>query len=333
MYKILIQYIKFFHFHFFLKMNEIKALNEKEFSTDKIPICFAIGDIEGDINKLRNIDYTIQKYSETSFIFIGDIINDLSDESTNKNANLSCIEFINQKYLINEDNDDNESNIDSLLNAFRQIKWTEKKYDEIKNRVKFIAGNSEYDSLCDFQQKPQRVRNKYIFGRGKWQKTVTLDQLRLLYRYLKNCYSVIKMEDKNLPGFKKTIFFRHSLKKFDEKRISPEILDQRLHVTYEDFEMKKFIIISGHSKLFAYEEPYKSQDKEMFFTIDTSTIKDKSRDWRNTNKYPDEIIGKGTNDLRIAAVTTNKYGYFVEAFPKPFKFEKSPLKISFDDLE
>lgn len=313
-------------------MNEIKALNEKQFSTDT-PICFAIGDIEGDINKLRNIDNTIQKYSETSFIFIGDLINDLSDKCPDKNANWSCIEFINQKYLIHEDYDDNESNIDSLLKAIRQIKWTEKKYDEIKNRVKFIAGNSEYDCLSDFRQNPKRYGNKYVFGKGKWQKTVTLRQLRLLYRYLKNCCSVIKMEDKNLPGIKKTIFFRHSLKKFDEKRIKQEILDQRLHVTYEDYEMKNFIIVSGHTKIFAYEEPIEFQDKNMFFKIDTSTVADKSRDWRNKNRYPNEIIGKGTNDLRIAAVSTNKCGYFVEAFPKPFKFEKSPLKISFNDIE
>lgn len=309
---------------------------------EKNPICFAVGDIEGDIDKLRSIDSTyIQKYQETGFVFIGDLINDLSDGNAKKESNLSCIQFITQNYLNDEEED--ITNIDTLLNAIQQIQWRIKKYEEINNRVKFVAGNSEYDCLCDLQQTPRREGVNYIFGTGRWKKTFTFQQIFLIYRYLKNCHSIITMDNNytsNAFGFKKTIYFRHALRRLDEKNVSPEILEKKLNVKRKDFNKRNFILIAGHSKVFAYEEPFEFEDHEMFFTIDTSSSK-REKTFRHKTGYSNkiqekqenEILGKGTRDLRIAMISNNeKSGYSVEAFPEIYNFRKSNYKIGFNDI-
>ena len=131
-------------------------------------------------------------------------------ENVKKESNLSCIQFVTQNYL-REEEDEDITSIDELLKAIRQIQWHQKKYEEINNRVKFIAGNSEYDCLYDLQQTPKREGLNYIFGTGIWKKTFTFEQILLIYRYLKNCHSVITMNNdytSDAFGFKKNNLFQ-----------------------------------------------------------------------------------------------------------------------------
>ena len=72
----------------------------------------------------------------------------------------------------------------------------------------------------------------------------------------------------------------------------------------------------------------------MLFTIDTSLPKRKNDKFKYKEGYSNEIVGKGTNDLRIAMISNNeKNGYSVEAFPKTYKFRKSYFKISFKSIQ
>lgn len=141
-----------------LKKDNTNAMKKKAnnliIPIEKEPVCIAIGDIEGDFRKLKYICKFIKQNPQLSFVFIGDIIDNISD-GVNSEANWSCISLIVKEFLQDDvtyvlDNDPNKNytnnkKVISLPSGFEQINFGEKKYEDIHNRVKFIAGNAEYE--------------------------------------------------------------------------------------------------------------------------------------------------------------------------------------------
>ena len=175
------------------------------------PVCIAIGDIEGNTQKLHSIINFI-KSTDFNFVFIGDIFDDISDSSPKRKNGFKCIEMISEFFLPIRD----ECNL-----SFKDIRFEEKKFSEIPSRVKFIAGNSECDVLKDIidtKEIKQNSSGKYTFGKGKYTKTFSEEQLSILYRYFKNCCGVITLNRNNSHNkkhqnnfsFVDSVFFRHS---------------------------------------------------------------------------------------------------------------------------
>lgn len=171
---------------------------------EKEPICIAISDINGDINKLQSICKFIKVNPQFNFVFIGGILRYILDGS-NHEENWSCISMIvneflqnDTKYILDNETKVNYSNNDkviSLPSEFKTINFVEKKYDDIENRVKFIACDSEYEYLSLFQKNYHKVNSKYVFQNKKLIEQVSFEQLCLIYRYLSNCNSVIVFDN------------------------------------------------------------------------------------------------------------------------------------------
>lgn len=307
------------------------------------PVCYAIGDIEGDINKLQYYDNFIKNHPKDDFVFIGDLFDDLSDNNCQKESNWSCIELICNNYLHEEikfKRDEDESNDDksivSLPSAFEQIKFDRKSYNEINNRVKFVAGNSECDCLSDILYHCEFDSDgKYVFGSGKWKKTVTFERLCLLYHYLNNCNGVIALKNekstKNVPGFKNTIFFRHSIQKFKVNNNVSKKIDQKTNASDKDINEGNILFIAGHSKIFTCTGLLEDPNEDIYYIIDTSSI-DPRRDKRSNREYPHDIRGHGSGDHRMAAIVFDeKHGYSVDVYPFKFKFKRWWKRYSFAD--
>lgn len=328
-------------------MNE-NTKNEKNLKNSSVqgypPVCYAIGDIEGDIGKLHYYSNFIKKHPKDKFVFIGDLFDDLSDHNPEKESNWSCIHMICENYLNDEtkfkrDNDKSEGNLNeniiSLPSAFHQIKFGRKKFDEINNRVKFIAGNSECDCLSDILDHCEEINGNYVFGRGKWTKTVTFEQLCLLYRYLSVCNGVLildneKKDDDN-SGFKNTIYFRHSIHKLKVNENVSENIEQKTNASANEIDNRNFIFIAGHSKIFTCTGLREFPNDDFYYIIDTSSI-DPLRDKRSKREYPYDIRGRGSQDHRMVAITFDeKNGYTVDIHPYKFKFKRWWKRINIDD--
>lgn len=325
-------------------LKKAKSYNIK-IQIENEPICIAIGDIEGNINKLKQICKFININQNLDFVFIGDLFNDISDLKGN-DENWECISMICDEFLQDDDNiifksDDEEINdkkyknkkVISLPSGFSNIQFNEKKYNEIKNRVKFIAGNSECDCLSDILKGCQSKINKYyIFGEGQYKKTISFEKMCILYRYLSNCHGVITLKKyqniENIQNYKETVYFRHSIKKFDDNRFSFDILKQNTSITSDDIRKQNFIFVSGHSRLFASAGPREIPNQEMFYFIDTSRYID------TNNKTPNEIKGLGDKDFRMALITLDEFtGFCVDCIALPSKFAKSPFKFGLNQIE
>lgn len=302
---------------------------------DNFPVCYAIGDIEGDYAKLQYYSNFIKNHPKDKFVFIGDLFDDLSDKNTEKENNWSCIQMICQNYL-NDDikfkrdeaknTNNSEDNIVSLPSAFHNINFGRKKFEDINNRVKFVAGNSECDCLSDILDNCEEKEGNYVFGKGKWKKTITFDQLCLLYRYLSACNGVITLNNGKtndaVDGFKNTIYFRHSIHKFKVNDNVSKCIVQKTNASAQDIEDRNFIFVAGHSKIFTCTGVNEFPNEDVYYIIDTSSI-DPSKDKRSKHEYPNQIRGRGNQDKRMAAITFDeKNGYTVNVYPYKFKFKR-----------
>lgn len=189
---------------------------------EKEPICITISDINGDINKLQSICNFIKSNPQFDFVFIGGILSSILD-GTNHEENWSCISMIVNEFLQDDTKFilDNETKINysindkviSLPSEFKTINFVEKKYDDIENRVKFIACDAEYEYLSLFQKNYHKANRKYVFQNKKMIEQVSFEQLCFIYRYLSNCNSVIALENEyssfsNSPTSHETVYFR-----------------------------------------------------------------------------------------------------------------------------
>lgn len=303
---------------------------------EHFPVCYAIGDIEGDLSKLEYYTNFIKDHPKDKFVFIGDLFDDLSDHNIKKESNWSCIQMVCQNFLNDEikfkrDEDTDESDLDediiSLPSGFHNINFGRKKFEDIDNRIKFVVGNSECDCLSDILDHCEAKDGKYVFGRGKWTKTVTFGQLCLLYRYLNACNGIITLsndnnENHNVVGFKKTIYFRHSLHKFKVNDNVLKHVEQKTNASEKDIDDRNFIFITGHSKIFTCTGTKEFPNEDRYYIIDTSSI-DQSMDRRSKREYPYEIRGCGSQDHRMAAIEFDeKEGYTVDVYPFKFKFKR-----------
>ena len=282
-------------------------------------ICYVIGDIEGNYTKLQYFTKFIDDHinDDISFVFMGDLIDDISDDNPEKERNWSCLYLIVRKYIpydiVFKDDDDNECSDPkavSLKSFIEKFSFRKKKYNEIGTRVMFIAGNSECDILNDLK-KYRKEGSNYIIGDNKYKKKLTFEQMCVLLLYLNSCYGVITLEDNNNkihpPGFKQTVYFRHSIKKFDKYH---DILEQNTNATEQDLRDQNFLFIAGHSKLFTLTGPKDYPNSLIYYIIDTSTVKGEDR--RSTKYYPRAIRGGGTNDHRMAVISyDDEKGYSI----------------------
>lgn len=258
------------------------------------PICIAIGDIEGNVQKLRSVINFI-KQSTFNFIFIGDIFDDISDSSPTRKQGFKCIELVSDFFSpVNEPYD----------LTFKSIQFTEKKFYEIQNRVKFVAGNSECDVLKDIidtKNVKQNSKGKFIFGKDKYQKTFSEKQLTLLYLYFKNCCGVIslnKPKSKNQNNFEyvDSVFFRHSPEEFNHShKIICQMPKEKMNSFNYDCNIS--LLIVGHVHYFG---PLLSSSPDcQIYSIDTSSLSKKQNE----------------ADNRVAIVLYNQNtGFFVEPY-------------------
>ena len=200
----------------------------------------------------------------------------------------------------------------------------DEKYEDITNRVKFIAGNAEYECLSDFQKNYHLEDGKYVFRNKKWKKTVTFEQMCLIHRYLSNCNGVITMKrnqsnNYNNNIFRGTVYFRHWIEKFHKNRISNKIFHQETNIELNDIRSQNFIFITGHTRLFASAGPEEINNQEMYYFIDSTSFKTENKD---DIKYPHEIRGRGENDNRMALISfEEENGFSVEGISLPFKYK------------
>ena len=260
------------------------------------PVCIAIGDIESNVHKLFWIINFIKK-TDINFVFIGDIFDDISDDCPNRKQGLKCLKMLYDFLLPFE-----YESIHSFLN----IRFDEKNFNEIPSRVKFVAGNSECDVLKDIVETKEIKKTadgKFVFGKGKYQKTFSEKQLSILYRYFKNCFGVITLNQKQITKNKhrysdsvSSVFFRHSPEQFNHsQRLISQIPQQKAYTTKSGL----CLLIVGHVHYFG---PLPSGDTNcQIISIDTSFYQ------KNKNSS-----GK---DHRVALVSYNPItGFFVEPY-------------------
>lgn len=291
---------------------------------DNRPICIAIGDIEGDIEKLRPIYNLIKSNPMLNFIFIGDLFDDISDNYEYSNENFECLSLLSE-FFIPEDRisfkldhvvDSEEANKVSLPSSFKNIVFKEEDFDNIENRVKFIAGNSECDTLMDLKSKSKNDKSNpdsYCFGKKQWKKSISFKNMCLLYRYFKSCFGIITMKNKevNKTDMIDTIIFRHSpdlMKKYKNDIIiqnpSQKIIDSS----------NKFIFVTGHSRKFGLSNS--SNPKAPAYIVDTST-----NDYKRKKDKKEQI--RVRNDKRLAVISKNEEkGFEIKAFSLPYDFNK-----------
>lgn len=279
---------------------QVESVNPLYMPQPYQPVCIAIGDIEGDIHKLRTAIHFI-KHTNYNFIFIGDIFDDISDSSPTRKQSFKCIEMVSEFF----------SPINEICDfTFKDIHFDEKNFSEIQNRVKFIAGNSECDVLKDIIEtkkvKPNSL-GKFVYGKGKYLKTFSEKQLTILYRYFKNCCGVITLTCSNQSKNKKSkknfefvdsVFFRHSPAEFDHsRRIICQMPSLKKHAINQDDCCS--LLIVGHVHYFG---PLLSSSPDCrIFSIDTTSC-DKNR------IYTEE-------DRRVAMICYDPItGFFVEPF-------------------
>lgn len=137
-----------------VNLNDPNNKYERNFHTFQMcindqPVCIAIGDIEGDIEKLRPIYNLIKANPKLNFVFIDDLFDDLSDSHEFSDENWDCL-YLLSEFFICKDNIsfaiDNVNTDDSkicLPSAFQNIVFEEAEFEQIHSQVKFIAGNSE----------------------------------------------------------------------------------------------------------------------------------------------------------------------------------------------
>lgn len=261
-------------------------------SENSEPICIAIGDIEGNIHKLRSIIHFI-KHSSFNFVFIGDIFDDISDASLTRKQGFECI------YLISEFFSPVTEPYDL---TFKSVRFEEKTFSEIENRVKFVAGNSECDVLKDIISTEKVRRNsegKFVFGNGQYKKTFSEEQLSILYRYFKNCCGVISLslndKKKKFSGIVDSVFFRHSPEEFNH---SHKIIHQMPKEKKHGANFNLSLLIVGHVHFFG---PLLSSSLScQIYSVDTSSVQ-KKQDKKADN--------------RVAIVLYNpNNGFFVEPY-------------------
>lgn len=288
------------------------------------PTCIAIGDIEGNINKLYQIYQVIKSNPKLEFVFIGDLFDDLSNKSNFYVQNWQCLSLLsgffpqNIKFTDKSKHDKDEI---CLPDAFKDIKFNIMNYDDVEGQVKFIAGNSECDALLDLQQKYRVKSNKgqkyYIFGDddNKYQKILTFEQMCLVYRYFKCCHSRLSLQRK-FPSqsntFSDTIVFRHYLRWFRNSYPST-LIDQTFG---SPDNASHTIYIMGHAKLFnsVYIKKY---NKNTIFMIDDS-YSQVSNNLRVGIVYFDNIFG-----FSVKVINLNAYFDFDVKVPQQIPFLKN----------
>lgn len=198
-------------------------------------ICIAIGDIEGQVDKVRYIKSLINNNPKLIFLFLGDLFDDISycsdkfKDSLSTLRELECF-FVKKKLKFPESD-------------LKDIKFGRKKFSKITRKVIFIAGNSECDCLFDVtDNKCEEKDGYYLFGSGKYQKKFTFNQLQLLYRYFSSCYGSILYETPM-----NSVLFRHARYGFSNKYYNVEkYVDQ-----YMEWEKKdNDLLVIGHEHNF-----------------------------------------------------------------------------------
>lgn len=276
---------------------------------DHQPICIAIGDIEGEVKKLQPIIRLIQMNTSLDFIFVGDLFDDVSDSNQTKKQNLQCVKLLSPFFAHSNSSKMDQS---TLLSSFLGIKFDYADFSSIQSRVKFIAGNAECDCLYDIQSallnkdKPgnfeQTSDNQIVFGQGKWKKTFSFEELKLLYDYFSNCYGIIKLTKttENQPNhFKDTVYFRHAPDTFKSS------VTAIVQIPQENENVKKPLYITGHCRIFTQRKTMLNED---VFIIDTSPMNKKS-------------LSASCNDKRLGLLSFDyRNGFCVEVFALPSVF-------------
>jgi hypothetical protein len=124
-------------------------------------ICVAIGDIEGDNRKLHIILDYIEHHKTFRFIFLGDLVDDISDLAKDRDSRMACLGHMEPFF---ECHSQNSSDFRSL--SFRSGVLNS------NSLFQFIAGNSENDIVCDLRETPSpgehptmRDRQKGLVGK------------------------------------------------------------------------------------------------------------------------------------------------------------------------
>lgn len=177
----------------------------------KNSIFFSVGDIESYDDKMENIIDFIMANPTRDFIFMGDLIDNLSWSCKMRDNGLRCLRLLDENGLLTNGLTLNE------ITDFSKLQFPSKNYHEINNRVKFIIGNAERDLLLDIvtpKDITQDDAGYFEFGSSDmWFKKFTYDELALIYKYLSCCYgSIFYVIDKN-----KKLYIRHSWQTFKNK--------------------------------------------------------------------------------------------------------------------
>jgi hypothetical protein len=141
-------------------------------------ICIAVGDIEGSVQKLTLILDLIRANPATTFVFLGDLFDNISVSAPK--GNFRCVELLEpflDEYPRSKEPPD-----------FRRVKFGVGEV-RVGGGVQFLAGNAELDALRDLQQGYEEVSGVFCYGTDghKYQKKFRIGQLHLLFRYFKSC--------------------------------------------------------------------------------------------------------------------------------------------------
>ena len=204
--------------------------------------CFTIGDIENQDQKLEKIISFMKLNPSKQYVFLGDLFDDISWPSDSRKNGIRCIQLLDEAGFFRHQKDL------EILDDFRDIQFKPATFESIQNNIKFIVGNSECDVLNDIvtnltnNQQPDQ-NDFYTFGKGKYQKKFTFNQLSLLYKYFLNCHSAISYKINNT----KTLWFRHAARTFKRNY---SFIDQCSDITPTD----NTPIVCGHNHGFGVVE-------------------------------------------------------------------------------
>jgi hypothetical protein len=223
--------------------------------------CIVVGDIEGEMHKLKPLLGLIDANPGLQFVFLGDLWENLSQRARERRDQLECLRMIS-KYL--QDGSDYEG-----VASFRQLAIVQGNF-MTNARVQFIAGNHETDVLNDLMNVVVREDGMFSFP-GAYPKVFNGEELLLLYRYYKSLRSELiwnVSEEQGGQGgqVQKVIRFRHGFS------ISYEFVGgaprEQKHQRPKEGNV---LIVAGHSRKVAVQT---AKGSPYLFQIDTSRKKD-----------------------------------------------------------
>jgi hypothetical protein len=235
-------------------------------------LCVAIGDIEGQVQKLQAILQFIEDNPNVPYVFLGDIFNNLSAQLNERELvdQFRCVEMLRQ-YL--EDDADYDG-----PRSFEQLRgrMIERRPFDTNKKVQFVAGNHELRVIGEILEYCPDEPTNGVFEftnletpRRRFR--ITNEQLRLLYQLFKSMNGQL---DYTFPETGKSVHFRHA-EAFTWDTLARQESEDRIRFGRHDLGDENNLIVCGHSLMVGCRRCREGNMKVLM--IDPSVVKSDCR--------------------------------------------------------